>query len=312
MKRSSLALCLVFFATVLSGCSDYPSSGVIDTREVRQLTNIEDVSGAVFGLKEGAKDNFQLFGNDKFAMLGLKDLVWAHVAEGAEKPVLILEYPGVDKSAILASTDSVIELFKVQYDDALAKNQKEINAMNADKAFYVSKYDELKAAQGNSNQVAWEIDQITRKMSRVDEKIDRISSKEHIRKDVFRAINSVNSGEEFSQSRDAYTDAVLEAFWSDYIVKLSDIEKATVDGNVEGAFDGIGSGYDAIVSVTDLLVNDGRRKKVLRSLGAVELISDDVKNSDVLKISIDRRGVSRRGDDDSQEKMKEDVLEFLQ
>ncbi|EAZ98351.1 hypothetical protein MELB17_08998 [Marinobacter sp. ELB17] len=147
MKKLSI---LIVLGSFLAGCSDYPSSGVVDTRDIREVANIEEISGAVFSVKSGAEDAARSYSADIQAIKDLDNKFRDFIISGAEglAPQLALTYDGVSGTALESSVSGFQEAAQAWYDESTARHnaeiagiQAEIDQRNATKAELANKGD---------------------------------------------------------------------------------------------------------------------------------------------------------------------------
>lgn len=149
MKRLSLAVMLAIPALGLVGCSDYPSDGVVDTRQIRERAVIEEISGAVYGLKKGSTEAAQSMEADKSMTYQFSNAVWDHVARDGDKPDFTLSYDGVDTSAMEEEAEKLFEAAQAHLDEKMADHEADIQEIRDQKAKYESQLAEFNTAKAS-------------------------------------------------------------------------------------------------------------------------------------------------------------------
>ena len=150
MKRIWLAVLAVLPMLWLAGCSDYPTEGSVELREVRERVTVNEVSGTIFGAKPGTIKAVQNLQADHRATRNLKDEAWDYVYSGAqgEKPSLTLAYEGVDGTELKAAVDFLIAAAQAEYDEEMAEyngRNQELEAKKAELEAEVAQKSEAKA-----------------------------------------------------------------------------------------------------------------------------------------------------------------------
>jgi len=147
MKRTLLAAFAVG-TMAIAGCSDYPSTGSVDTRTVREVADIEEITGKAYGVKETAKVAVENLKRDADLISGIKYGVWGHIAEGGDIKDLDLKlsYSGVDGSEMQAAIDQTVEAAQTYYDASWDKINSEKDQVNKKLAEASSEIERLKAA----------------------------------------------------------------------------------------------------------------------------------------------------------------------
>ena len=146
VKRSSLSALAIGIAATLVGCSDYPSEGVIDTKELRSLAKIVEVEGNVYGIKMGALDAYGVYEHDRNALNNAEYDAWEAYRKGESIPKIELKYEGDRNGFDLAAFRSAI-------DDAIAEAVKEVEAEIAE---------DIAEAQENRVKVVAEIEEVSK------------------------------------------------------------------------------------------------------------------------------------------------------
>lgn len=138
MKRSWFAVMTALSLLVLAGCSDYPDSGVVDAREIRENATINEITGVVYGLKPEAEGAFLNYMADRESMGNFSDEVWSYVLAGSEgeKPSLAMAYKGADTSALQKEVPALFEAAQKAIDEKKAEYKAEVDKAKAELAEY--------------------------------------------------------------------------------------------------------------------------------------------------------------------------------
>lgn len=93
LKRNGLLLAAGLTA-FLTGCSDYPDSGVLDTRFLRTEVSIVEVEGNVYGLKSGAVEAYSAYLQDSQTLNRAVHEGWVSYRAGEELSEPDLKFTG--------------------------------------------------------------------------------------------------------------------------------------------------------------------------------------------------------------------------
>ena len=139
MKNHVLISLLLLPVLFLTGCSDYPSDGIVDTRMIREESNIEEITGSVYGIKDGADEAVKALVADQRVTRSIDRELWDAVKSDLpekEWPALTLSYNDIDGSTVLSAYDDLIVSVKKDYKEAISKNDQEISELEKKKSEY--------------------------------------------------------------------------------------------------------------------------------------------------------------------------------
>ncbi|TYC63838.1 hypothetical protein FMN52_01025 [Marinobacter sp. BW6] len=116
MKRKWLFL-VALAASLFAGCSDYPSTGVVDTRIVREIADIDEITGKAFGLKDTAQGAVLAYEKDLDLLKGVKYRIRQQMIDSGSLDELDfpLEYSGVDNSQMTLMLQRIVDDANVIY-----------------------------------------------------------------------------------------------------------------------------------------------------------------------------------------------------
>lgn len=145
MIRSLRGIAVFALVALMVACSPYPGEGVVDTRDLRERGDIEEITGKVFGVKEGSDEAVLTMSEDSRVLYNLEDQVWAHVTEGAPLPELNLGYDavpsdGLDEALALMVTEAEAKVEEVRQEIA-----EKVAKLEAQKQEQIDRRDEAKA-----------------------------------------------------------------------------------------------------------------------------------------------------------------------
>lgn len=476
MKRywlSFMALATLIFA----GCSDYPSTGVVDTRMVREVADIREITGKAYGLKETARGAINAFAEDAEFIRSAKYRIWGHLADtgSLEGLDLTLVYPNLEAptmeqmiretadSALAAYSQtlesieqqksetrqrldtSTVEIEKLKTADAAFKKATEAEQKDYDNAVqelneakqgvqtiyktaatsmsklaerlgftgrrsvsygdsligryrtldYTGKsnlpsdcpaqrgyetvdtrdlnntcsylhigtifmrdaeierearkilrtnfralaeamhaigedgsnatglrakvaereealkaaYAEAAKSYGSKREREATIAKLERDIQGMNAKLERLGTDEYRQEKLRHA--DVSYPEGYDKALRAYLESMESDLFANHVIELSDVTLRGDSDVKDGYFEDIGSGYVGVATTTDILASNGRSKEVLRSHGLVDLTDPNVAKADQITVPMDRDDIERRGRNDSPEKMKEALVEYL-
>lgn len=145
MIRSLRGVVVIALVALMAACSPYPGEGVVDTRDIREKGDVEEITGKAFGIKEGA-DNAALAMHDDIRFIwDLEDQAWAHVVEGKELPTLTLAYADVSSEPVKQALSMLVEEAKAKQAAVKAEIAEDVAELEAKKQEQIAKRDEAKA-----------------------------------------------------------------------------------------------------------------------------------------------------------------------
>jgi len=106
--KKSFQTSLIVGCLLLSGCSKYPSEGVVDTRSVREFAEIKEVSGTVYGIKNGAIEKIESLKHDDALMHNARGAVWKSIF--LNNPIEKMEPKLIEQSQF----DEMIDLLTIK------------------------------------------------------------------------------------------------------------------------------------------------------------------------------------------------------
>jgi len=143
MRRSLVVMVMLLPAVFMSGCSDYPTSGEIDTRVIRERADVEEITGKVFGIKPGAEEAVTAYADDMTAARTIDDQYIDYVINESQgnAPELTLTYDGVPSDQLLSAAGELEEAAQAWYDEKKAEHDAEIAEIQAE----IDKHEATKA-----------------------------------------------------------------------------------------------------------------------------------------------------------------------
>lgn len=128
MKRTLYAG-LMAATAFLAGCQDYPSTGVVDTRELRERATVEEITGQAFGMKESAVSAVTAYQSAASDLNYAKERLWRQYGETGDASAIALDlnYPGVDKTQISGLLDQVKAQVVASYDGVSTAIETEVS-----------------------------------------------------------------------------------------------------------------------------------------------------------------------------------------
>lgn len=150
MKKNALYVFLALPMLWLSGCSDYASEGVFDTRIIREQADIEEITGSVYGLKEGAQEAIANLSADRTAIRNIDDEIWDAVKaqkSESEYPTLTLKYDGADGKRLLSAYDALVDAAEAKFEQEKSEYDAEVAELETELAKYQATLTELDKAQ---------------------------------------------------------------------------------------------------------------------------------------------------------------------
>jgi hypothetical protein len=139
----------------LSGCSDHPSSGYLDTTKQRQEAKIVDISGKVYGIEKGTTDLVQKYYSDIDNLKGkgfYTEAKKAIINKDEKLPTLTLSYPKINGTPDMSNVEkSIINFLESKVIDINNEIQAEIDEAQKNLDEAQTKYDEI-ASLGSSHE----------------------------------------------------------------------------------------------------------------------------------------------------------------
>lgn len=149
MTSKKLFVAAAVASTVLvSGCSDYPDSGYLDTQQVSERFAIVDISGDVYGAKAGTFDLIENLRHDADMLLSqygdnevsYPDEVFKAIQAGEAMPTMSLEFPSGEgfpdmtgiEEAIQAEVRAYIDRVESEVAEQITAQQKEMAELEAE------------------------------------------------------------------------------------------------------------------------------------------------------------------------------------
>jgi len=142
MKFNIKPLVTVMLTSVLfSACSKYPTEGVIDTRSVREVAEVLEVTGDVYGIKEGGLQAAQDIQHDSLLLQKASSLIWTSTYK--KDPTQEFKVNYLDQ---VTFNESIVKIQEVA-NTTLLEKEKELNAA------IVTVEEELSEAKRNEKSV---------------------------------------------------------------------------------------------------------------------------------------------------------------
>lgn len=220
MKKNSLFVFLMLPMVWLAGCSDYASEGVVDTRIVREIADIEEITGSVYGLKDGAQEAIIALHTDEQNVRRIDDEVWEAVkaeASDAELPTLSLQYEGVDSSQVLSSYDTLVAAARAKYGEEVAEYNAEMAELENEIAGYKATLADLETSKAEHDA------HIAQYQKAYDEIVAKVEAAKVAYNAVFAsAIEEVTAAAEKEGINGRYSDSLIGRYRSiDYSKRSS-------------------------------------------------------------------------------------------
>ncbi len=180
-------------AAVLVGCSDYPSSGYLDTSKQKQKVEIVDISGDVYGVQKGTSELVQKFASDLENLKGngfFSEARKAVINNEETMPTLELTYPAPSDAPNMAGVDeAIIAFFNTKVEEVKAQVQEEIDEAQAQVDEAQAEYDSaVKAKEDFQNSVKDEEMALTEARDTLNAKIKEFES---LKESSLAAVNAV-------------------------------------------------------------------------------------------------------------------------
>ena len=180
-------------AAVLVGCSDYPSSGYLDTSKYKQKVEIVDINGDVYGVQKGTSELVQKFASDLENLKGdgfFSEARKAVINNEETMPTLELTYPAPSNAPNMAGVDeAIIAFFNTKVEEVKTEVQEEIDEAQAKVDEAQAEYDSaVKAKENFQNSVKDEEKALTEAKEILNAKIKEFES---LKESSLAAVNAV-------------------------------------------------------------------------------------------------------------------------
>lgn len=181
MKKLVLFTVMILPALWLAGCSDYPSDGIVDTRVIREKADIEEITGAVYGIKKGAVEAIGNIQADYDVAYNIDDKIWETIKQNgpdAELPALALTYKDADTSALQSGYEALVAKAKTDYKEGVTDQNYRVGVLQ-------EKLDEATATleKLNADQAGYNAD-----IAASDEKLKAVNERLEAEKAKYNAV----------------------------------------------------------------------------------------------------------------------------
>lgn len=123
IKRSGIGAVAAALVVSVAGCSDYPDTGLIDTKMLRSEAAIIEVEGNVYGLKTGSVDAFSALKHDRDLIREAPYYSWIARQKGEQPPYIELQYKesDLDSARLKTAIDEIIANAESELDKQVAE-----------------------------------------------------------------------------------------------------------------------------------------------------------------------------------------------
>ena len=129
-NRSNIILKIILFTVMIftiSGCSEYPSDGVVDTQYLREKADIISIEGSVYGIEKGSSEKVALYYKDvnnisPYSKESYLKNLYNSIVKETSPPVLKFEYPKVDGMPSMVNFESKLVDFMSVHINSIKKD----------------------------------------------------------------------------------------------------------------------------------------------------------------------------------------------
>lgn len=279
---------VILLVLMISGCSDYPNKGKVDTYPIRSKVAILDVKGNVYGVDAEGVEAYTRYSNDARILRNAVEKAWEANISGDKLPDIVLESSDdiadfdVEKlqSVIREVVDSKEAQIAGEIEDSIHQKHEQRDRLESQVEELSEKMEGLSLDSDEFEQDKRALRAQKTMLMRAIQELGRFQSPEY----KYRVLNSSSPSLPISTRDDI--DEYIEALHNH---SLSLVEKGPELSlkDEEAVFTGFGNGYQAIIYIAEFLIEDEGRRERLTSINHLTLTDDSLESADQIVMEVD-------------------------
>ena len=187
-QRSKASLLVVAMSGLLTtACSDYPSEGVVDTRSVREVAEVLEVTGNVYGVKSGGVQATQDLIHDSELMQSAHAAIWESTYKKLPVGEFVPRY--IDQDKFSASIVLIQQAAQAKLEKKQASINAEASEVEVELNEYLAREQELRAKVKLYKEIAGDSEQEIAQLNK--QKDELIAARNQVIDSALTAVNSI-------------------------------------------------------------------------------------------------------------------------